>query len=548
MTDTPAMPRTSVLRAKRVARVETRPLSVSVRNSAVWNVASTLTLRVAGILVTAIVAHILDPHDFGVFAVALTAFTIVTSLGDFGITSCLARADLDINLLAPTLTSVSLAMSALLAGAMTIFARPIAAALGSADAAGPVRVMALTVIVVGVFAVPSAQYMRDLRQDKLFLANAVSFIPSTIVLLILAKSGSGAMAFAWSRVAGQFASGCVLAIYLPRFYWPSFARSAMSILFRFGLALAFANFVNYILLNVDYALVGHLMGAARLGIYMLAFNVASWPASLLGGVINSVSIPAFSRVMHDPALLMNSIINSVRAVSLIAMPMCGLIVALSRPIVLVLYGARWLAAANVLSVLAFYGAVSIICVLFANMLASLGKSKLLLILQLVWLAALAPAMDIGVHRHGIFGAAVAHVVVIVPIVMPCYLFALKREAGIRLALLGKAAAPAFLAALAASLAARAVVSQLANPWIQLAGGLVTGALVYVVGVAPQSMMFLRKEQAASQQIKRIIYLYQMAGLPIGHQPKHAARRRSSAVSVRAADQAATKDNRGGVLP
>ena len=46
--------------------------------------------------------------------------------------------------------------------------------------------------------------IRDFKQRKIFLANAISFVPSTVLLIILAKSGNGAMAFAWSRVVGQF--------------------------------------------------------------------------------------------------------------------------------------------------------------------------------------------------------------------------------------------------------------------------------------------------------------------------------------------------------
>ena len=414
VTTTPAVQNASARDRNDVPKVESRSLSASVRRGALWNVASTLMLRLAGILVTAVVAHILDPHDFGVFAVAVTVYTIVSSLVDLGVSSCLMRADLDIDSLAPTMTSVSLTTSTLLAGAMVIFARPIAAALGSADAAGPVRVMALTMILTGIFAVPSAQFMRDFRQDKLFLANAISFVPSTVTLLLLAKFGSGAMAFAWSRAVGQLTSGCVLLAYLPKFYWPDIARSAFSVLFKFGIPLAAANFVNYILLNVDYALVGHLMGAVTLGIYVLAFNVCSWSTSLLSGVINTISIPAFSRVKHDPDLLNKSIVTSVRAVSLIAMPMCSLIMVLARPLVLVLYGAKWLASASVLPVLVLYGLISIICVLFANMLVSVGKSKAVLVIQLVWLAELVPAMALGVRRDGILGAAIAHVIVIVP--------------------------------------------------------------------------------------------------------------------------------------
>src|SRR6185437_211619 len=170
-----------------------------------------------------------------------------------GVASCLIRADLDIDSLAPTMATVSMATSALLAAAMAVFARPIAAALGSPYAAGAVRVMALAVILTGIFAVPSAQLVRDFKQDKLFLANIISFVPSTASLLLLAQTGSGAMAFAWSRVIGQFAVGCVVVASVPKIYWPGIARSALLLLLRFGLPLAGANFVNYVLLNVDYA-------------------------------------------------------------------------------------------------------------------------------------------------------------------------------------------------------------------------------------------------------------------------------------------------------
>ena len=87
---------------------------------------------------------------------------------------------------------------------MVAFARPIAAALGSAAAVGPIRVMSLAVLSVGLFAVPNSQLTRDFKQDKIFLANAIAFVPSTALLIILAETGGGAMAFAWSRVVRQF--------------------------------------------------------------------------------------------------------------------------------------------------------------------------------------------------------------------------------------------------------------------------------------------------------------------------------------------------------
>jgi PST family polysaccharide transporter len=337
--------------------------------------------------------------------------------------------------------------------------------------------MALVILLDGAFMVPFAQLTRDFRQDRIFLANAIGFIPSTAMLLLLAKSGGGAMAFAWSRFATTFVMGCVVTASAPKIYRPGIARGALSLLFRFGFPLAGANFVNYILLNVDYAFVGHLIGAVALGIYSLAFNVASWPTGLLSGVLNSVSMPAFSRVKYDPDLLRNAMASGLRAISLIVMPMCSLMIALAQPLVLTLYGAKWAASAEVLSILSLYGAISTICVLFANMLTSLGKSKFILFVQLFWLGALVPSMVLGVHQNGIVGAAVAHILVIGPLVLPIYLFALKRATGIRLTMLGKAVLPPLLAASAAALAARGAASQFATPSVELVTGLAVGGLV-----------------------------------------------------------------------
>jgi lipopolysaccharide exporter len=510
----------------RPSRGEPPSLSARVRRGALWSALSTLVLRLVTIAVTAVVAHILAPRDFGVFTVALTVYLIVSSLGELGIASCLVRADLDIDAMAPTMVTVSLTMSALFAGAMAVSAPHIAAALGSADATEPVRVMALVVLINGFFAVPGAQLTREFKQDKLFLANAISLIPSTTVLLLLAKSGDGAMAFAWSRVASQLVMGCVMFASIPKHYGPGYARGPLSVLFRFGLPLAGANFVNFILLNVDYAFVGHLMGAVALGIYMLAFTLASAPGLLLGTVINSIAMPAFSRVKHDLDLLRNAMAGALRAVSLILMPMCGLTMALARPLVLTLYGARWSAAAEVLSILSLYGAVSIICILFANMLTSLGKAKFTLFVQLLWLGALVPAMALGVHRNGIVGAALAHIAVIGPLVLPSYLVALRRATGIRFTTLGKAVLPPLLAASAAAVAARVTASQFASPLLQLVTGLAVGGLIYLVAVAPLSLALLSQEQAAKLRRLPLFRFYdsvaRLTRLPVSSAPHPAA--------------------------
>ena len=516
-----------------MTKTESRTLSERVRRGALLSIANALLIRLTGIFITAIVAHILDPRDFGVYAVALTSYAIVTAIGQVGVASCLIRADLDIDSLAPTMVTVSLTGCAILAGTMAAFARPIATALGSAYATGPVRVMALAVLLSGVFAVPGAQLVRDFKQDKLLLADVISFVPANAALLILARSGSGAMAFAWSRLIGEFVVGSVWLVSVPKIYWPGFTRDALSVLMRFGVPFAAANFVNYILLNVDNALVGHLMGAVKLGTYVLAFNVASWPYTLLGAMINNVAMPAFSRVKHHPKLFRDAITTALRDLSLVVMPVCGVMMAVARPLILTLYGAKWAASAQVLTVLSVYSAISMMCLLFSSVLGSMGRTKFLLVIQLIWLCALAPAMALGIYWNGIVGAAYAHIAIIGPIVLPCYLFAMKKAAGISFGSLGRAVFPALLSSFVAALAVRATAEQFGNSLVQLITGLAVGGLIYIVAVAPHAIRLLNRGRATGLRMGRIIRMHnivaQTVGLPGDTPPKHAARGRAKYV-------------------
>jgi len=503
-----AAPSATISRFGPTGHRKPRSLAANVRSGAIWSFSGTILLRLSGIGITAIVARILAPHDFGVFAVATTVFTIVTAIGEFGVTSCLARADLDVDALAPTLWSVSLVSSLIMAGVLYKFAGPIAANLGSRDAARPVQVMGLVMVFWGIAAVPTAQAVRDFRQEKLFLANALSFVPSVAVLLFLAKHGSGAMAFAWSKVVGQGISCAVILLSAPKLYRPGMTRGALAVLYKFGVPLAGANFIGYILQNVDYALIGRFIGPVLLG---------------------TVSMPAFSRVKHDAARLSGAMADSLRVVMLIAAPMCTLVMALSRPIVLTLYGERWAAAAAVLSILACYGLISVVGALFSYMLVAMGRSKFVLAVQSIWLAGLVPAMAIGVRKDGIVGAAIAHIVIIGPIVLPCYLIALKRATGVRISLLAKAAFPPLAAAAAAACLAWLTASRFESPLVQLVAGLAAGGSFYVVVTAPQLIALLMRGRAIHPRVERILRAYHRSGralgVPMGPPPQHAARRR-----------------------
>ena len=152
--------------------------------------------------------------------------------------------------------------------------------------------LALCLVLTGIFAVPGAQLVREFRQDRIFLGTVVGFVVANPILILLAINGGGATAFAWSRVVGQVATGLVFILSTSKRYRPGWRRDAVGPLLRFGLPLSFASLVNWSLLNADYLILGRLVDAAKVGVYMIAFNVANWSTAVLGSVLNNVVRPS----------------------------------------------------------------------------------------------------------------------------------------------------------------------------------------------------------------------------------------------------------------
>ena len=461
-----------------------RSLRSLASRGALWAVLANITMRFASIAVTAVLARILSPEDFGVFAVAIAVYLVVASLAELGMGSAVARSATEPDDIAPTVASISILVSGAVAGAMAVFAPALAAVLGQPDAAEPIRILSLCLILTGIFAVPGAQLVREFRQDRIFLATVVGFVVANPILIVLALNGGGATAFAWSRVIGQVATGIVFVLSTRRHYLPGWRSESVGPLIRFGLPLSVANLVNWSLLNADYLILGRLVEAAQVGVYMIAFNVASWSTAVLGSVLNSVVVPVFGRVSHDRGELGRALLSATQLVALIAMPIGALTLALSTPLVLTVFGSTWAGSAPVLTVLSLYGVLYAFSLLYANVLVATGKTLRLLLVQVGWVATLVPAIVFGLRIDGLVGVAWAHVVTIGLVAVPAYAMVVLRITGQRLGPLVRAVARPLLAAVLAGGAAWVVAQLLPNAVSSFLLGGLTGGVVYLLLAGP----------------------------------------------------------------
>lgn len=459
-------------------------LGSQVRRGVAWGLLNNLVLRFGNVAVGIVLARLLVPADFGVYAVALTVQSILVTFSELGMTADLVRHG-DIRRRGPTAVTLGLLVSSSLALFMCLVAEPMASALGSVQATDEIRVLAVTLVLSSFTAVPAAVLQRAFRQGSLFTADLFSFGVTTVSTLVMIQAGWGAMSLAASRVVGQVVAVALLVALsrtLPR---PGYDRGIARQLWRFGLPLASANFLSWALLNIDYMVVGHNLGATMLGFYVLAFNVSSWPMNALAQALRAVSLPAFARLEQDPTNVAPPERELARAVGLTwaaAAPMSVLLSVLATPVVVTLYGGLWSASAAALAALGALGAVRAVFDLLATYLTATGATRAVLVVQVVWGLTLVPAMVLGTRMGGLAGAGWAHVAVAVLVVGPAYAAALRRH-GIRTGVVLSAIRAPTLGAVACGLAAAGVAWLVGDPaWLVLLSGGLAGALAYAVVV------------------------------------------------------------------
>ena len=463
-----------------VDRTDDPGFASALKRGTLWSALDVLVGRGGQFLLGVFIARILAPRDFGVFAVALVVHAVVLSVGELGVSAALIRDVEDTRArTAPTVATIALVTSALLGLLMAVTSGGVAGLLGTPKAAAPIAVMAINLPLLGLAAVPAALLRRDFRLDRVFVADTANLVLSGTFVVIFALAGWGPMALAWSWVIGQTATTVLLLAYRPGRFWPGWNTSEAKRLLAFGVPLAGANIVAYSVLNVDYVIVGRVLGATMLGFYVLAFNMSGWPMNVFGQVVRSVSLPSFSRLQRHGESMPDRFADGLRLVASISFPVCFVLGALARPLIETVYGERWSLAASALVGLALLGAARIVIELTGDFLITLGRTKAVFYAQLPWLAGLIVGLLVGVHTHGIAGAGAAQAVVSVGLMVPLYFFFTVR-AGVPVRLIVRALTPPLLWSSVAAAAAFLLAHAVARPLQACVVGGSAALVVYVV--------------------------------------------------------------------
>jgi PST family polysaccharide transporter len=418
-------------------------LSRQIRSALGWGLLTNTAGRLLSVGTGIVMARLLTPREFGIFAVALIAAELLMSLNDGGMIAALVRDTRDVRCAARTATTLIWSSSLAVYILLFITAPVFASAIGAPDAAAPVRVLGLVVLIDGVSAVPAGLLTRGLQQDRRAIGELAGILTVCATSVALGVLGLGPWALVWGRIAGNLVSAVLLIALAPFRPLPGLDRTIGAAYFRFGAPMAGASLITFALLYAPSAIVGHALGPVALGFYAIAYNVSTWPLTLVSQTARRVAMVGFARLHHDAHLQAVAFVRALLLMLLIMVPLCAALAVAARPLIHNVYGAVWEPAAPVLSWLALVAAVRVVAYLVEDYLAARGRSRMILMLHSVWLLLLVPALIAGAQIGGLVTVGVAHALV-AAVMLPAYVAGAVLS-GVRLRMLRAATAPVWLA-------------------------------------------------------------------------------------------------------
>jgi len=332
---------------------------MSVRRSLAWTYSAQGINFLIAFGSSVVVARLVSPRDFGIFAMAGAVTTILNLLMQFGLAKYIMRErEVDRDLLRSLFTVNSVLTLAyvltILGGAM--FAFHIARSI---EVGRFLTVFALYPAFSMFEFIPAALCAREMRFGPISLISvlrAFTLAASTIVLALL---GWSYMSFAWAAVFAAVATAIAYnaICWRPDVWWPRLA-GFRSIL-RFGAEMVGIGGFNQLATRAGEMALGSIMGLATLGLYARAASLPSQLYSNIYGIGSGVIFSRLSQNLRDAGSFHETYTRFMRIILGLLWPATFGLAILARPLVLLLYGPQWVSAADPLSLLMLAVAVTL---------------------------------------------------------------------------------------------------------------------------------------------------------------------------------------------
>jgi PST family polysaccharide transporter len=389
-----------------------------------WTAAAKWSNQVFAWASLLIVARLLLPSDFGLVAMAAVYLGLAQKFSEFGFgTAVMTIRDLTEEQIKQlnTFSVFSGAAGVLVSCAAAV---PLGWFFRNPRLPTVVAVMSTAFLMSGFQTVPSSLLQKAMKFKQLSIIETVTAIAQALGTLVLALFGWRY----WALVAGNLI-GVAVSTGLNIAWCPcGFARPQLRSIrdaIKFSWQILIARLAWNFYSDADFLVAGRVLGAASLGAYTFAWNLATMPVEKVSTLVGRVTPAVFSAVQTEHAALRRYLRTLTEALALITFPAALGLALTAREFVNLILGEKWLGVIVPLELLAFYASFRSIATLLPQVLTAVRETRFVMWNTLAAAVLLPSAFYIGSH-WGTAGIAWAWIIAYPFVAVPLYGRAFQR--------------------------------------------------------------------------------------------------------------------------
>ncbi|QKR99450.1 oligosaccharide flippase family protein [Sphingomonas sp. CL5.1] len=394
-------------------------------------IGTTVAMNVLRIGNTMVLTRLLAPSDYGLIAIIMAIFFVITMITDTGCQAFivrhergLERAFLDSVWTIHVLRGVA---NALLAIALAV---PLAALLGKQALAPLMAVAAISLAVDGAASLSLLTALRRKMVRKLSIVDFAAFIIQLVVGLIAAWFLRNAWAIVIAIIAQSIARTAASYLVFPDARQSFRLDRPISIeLWRFSRMIAASSTLTLIISQVDRLVLARLFSLQQFGVYSIAGSLASAPTTVAQLYASRIMYPALADTWRAAPERLRKTFYGIRGIVFYGyLFAAGGLIGSASLLIRLLYDPRYAGAASYLHLLAITTAMIMLTRPMNEFLVAIGHVRATLETNVVRVGWLLLAAPLGYFALGPIGIVVA----LSLIEFPAYLYGAFMLAKLRL--------------------------------------------------------------------------------------------------------------------
>ena len=271
------------------------------------------------------------------------------------------------------------------------------------------RALASLYLLTALGAVPMALLQKKLRFGKMGSVYLISALAGFCLTVFLALRGFGVWSFV---IPAIFTAGLQTVLFWVLSGWRPECTWRLDLwrdIFHYGKHIFGADLNTYLLLHLDFLIIGKFLGMEILGLYKFSFSLATALSVIFIDITARIMTPSFALLQEKREAMQQAVLRTLSYLAFIAFPLfLGLLVT-ADIFIPAIYGGKWVSAIFPFQIFTILSLAGVLAKPSTSILNAIGKPEIRYHYSLVFIPVTILAVFLSLPA-GLAGVSIAYTV------------------------------------------------------------------------------------------------------------------------------------------